>query len=147
MAFLVRRYIKFIKDDKARHESEIIVALETKMDEQRKGMQAQMRECYNDLVNVVKASEERSFAEDEHIHEEIDAIKGGLLSLEGRNFKEDCRRLLMPGHIITLAEYEAIQAEHIVYNNLGGNHEGDGLYSMVMTKYQNTLNTNNEEGI
>jgi hypothetical protein len=53
-----------------------------------------MGECYNNLLNVVKESEERSLAEDKIIHSEIDVIKSGMLSLEGRTFKEDCRKLL-----------------------------------------------------
>ena len=117
----------------------MIDALEKKMDEQRTGMKEQMGECYNNLLNVVKESEERSLAEDKIIHSEIDVIKSGMLSLEGRTFKEDCRKLLQDDHRITLAEFEAISAEHIVYNNLGGNHEGDGLFSMVVAKYQNNL--------
>ncbi len=122
----------------------MIDALEKKMDEQRTGMKEQMGECYNNLLNVVKESEERSFAEDKIIHAEIDVIKSGMLSLEGRTFKEDCRKLLQDNHRITLAEYEAIQAEHVVYNNLGGNHEGDGLFSMVVAKYQNNLKITEE---
>lgn len=109
------------------------------MDEQKRGMKEQMNECYNNLLDVVKASEAKSLAEDEHIHEEIDSIKNGVLAIEGRAFKEDCRKLLEPGHIITLAEYEALQAEHEVYNGLGGNHEGDGLFSMAEAKYRNGL--------
>ena len=98
-----------------------------------------MNECYNNLLDVVKASEAKSLAEDEHIHAEIDSIKNGVLSIEGRAFKEDCRKLLEPGHIITLAEYEALQAEHEIYNSLGGNHEGDGVFSMAEAKYRNGL--------
>ena len=67
-----------------------------------------MNECYNNLLEVVKKSEDRSYEEDKRIRVEIDSIKGGVLSIEGRAFKEDCRRLLEPGHIITLAEYEAL---------------------------------------
>ena len=98
-----------------------------------------MTECYNNLIDVVKASDEKSMIEDEKIHHEIDIIKDGMLSVEGRAFRAECRKLLEDGHIITLNEYEAILAEHITYNNLGGNHEGDGLFSMVQAKYQNQL--------
>ena len=116
------------------------------MDEQKRGMKEQMNECYNNLLDVVKTSEEKSYNEDKHIHEEIDSIKSGVLAIEGRAFKEDCRKLLEPGHVITLAEYEALQAEHSVYNGLGGNHEGDGLFSMAEAKYRNGLR-NAEEAL
>lgn len=98
-----------------------------------------MKECYDNLTNVVKKLEERSIDEDKRIHHEIDIIKDGMLSVEGRAFRNECRRLLEKGHVITLNEYEAILAEHVTYNNLGGNHEGDGLFSMVQVKYQNQL--------
>ncbi len=98
-----------------------------------------MKECYDNLTSVVKDLEERSIEEDKKIHHEIDIIKDGMLSVEGRAFRNECRRLLEEGHVITLNEYEAILAEHVTYNNLGGNHEGDGLFSMVQVKYQNQL--------
>ena len=102
-------------------------------------MTNQMKECYDNLTNVVKDLEEHSIEEDKRIHHEIDIIKDGMLSVEGRAFRNECRRLLEEGHVITLNEYEAILAEHVTYNNLGGNHEGDGLFSMVQVKYQNQL--------
>jgi hypothetical protein len=36
-------------------------------------------------------------------------------------------------------------ADHIVYNKLGGNHEGDALFSMVEAKYKNTIGISAEE--
>ena len=102
-------------------------------------MTSQMKECYDNLTSIVKNLEERSIDEDKRIHHEIDIIKDGMLSVEGRAFRNECRRLLEEGHVITLNEYEAILAEHVTYNNLGGNHEGDGLFSMVQVKYQNQL--------
>ena len=84
--------------------------------------------------------------EDKRIHEEIDELKddfkimkGGILSIQGRDFKADCRLLLQPEHIITLNEYESIIEEHDVYKSLGGNHEGDALFNMVEQKYSKQL--------
>ena len=126
-------------DDRNRRQEEMLKAIDNKFDQQKDGMKQQMSECYNNLIDVVKKSDEKSMAEDVKIHKEIDVIKNGMLSLEGRTFKEDCRRLLQDDHRITLNEFEAISNEHVVYNNLGGNHEGDGLFSMVVAKYQNSL--------
>ncbi len=109
------------------------------MDEQKVGMEAQMDTCYNKLLNIVKESDERQEKEDTKIHNEIDIIKEGMLSVQGRTFKSECRKLLQDDHMITLNEYEAIMAEHLTYNKLGGNHEGDGLFSLVEAKYQNQL--------
>ena len=115
-------------------------SIDNKFDEQRSGMREQMSECYSNLIEVVKESEERSNEEDRIIHKEIDIIKEGMLSVEGRAFRAECRKLLEEGRVITLNEYENILAEHVTYNKLGGNHEGDGLFSMVQAKYQNQLN-------
>ena len=112
-------------------------AIDKKFDQQNDGMKTQMKECYNNLIDVVRDSEERSMEEDRKIHKEIDIIKDGMLSVEGRAFRNECRKLLEEDHIITFNEYEAILSEHVTYNNLGGNHEGDGLFSMVQAKYQN----------
>lgn len=117
----------------------MLKAIDTKFDEQKTGMREQMAECYNNLIEVVKESDEKSREEDEKIHKEIDIIKDGMLSVEGRAFRNECRRLLEQDHVITFNEYEAILGEHVTYNNLGGNHEGDGLFSMVQAKYQNQL--------
>ena len=108
-------------------------------------MTTKMSECYANLISVVKESEEKSMEEDRIIHKEIDIIKEGMLSVEGRSFRTECRKLLEPDHIITLNEYETILSEHITYNKLGGNHEGDGLFSMVQAKYQKQMNINEDK--
>jgi hypothetical protein len=104
-------------------------------------MQKQMAECYSNLIEVVKESDEKSMEEDRVIHHEIDIIKDGMLSVEGRAFRNECKRLLEDDHIITLNEYLAVVNEHGVYNNLGGNHEGDLLFSAVKAKYEKSLKT------
>ena len=143
VAFSVKHHLKLAKTDKERHEQDIIHAIEAKMDAQKTEMKEQMENCHNNLVEVVKEYDEKSMRADEHMQREIDVMKDGLLSIDGRAFKADCRRLLEDQHIITLDEYEALVIEHKVYNNLGGNHEGDALFSMVEAKYKNSLH--NEE--
>ena len=109
--------------------------------DQNEGMQKQMSECYSNLIEVVKESDEKSMEEDRVIHHEIDIIKDGMLSVEGRAFRNECKRLLEDDHIITLNEYLTVVNEHGVYNNLGGNHEGDLLFSAVKAKYEKSLKT------
>lgn len=92
-------------------------------------------------MDIVKEQNEALRKSDELIHEEIDSLRGGMLSIQGRNFKNDCHKLLKADHIIDLKEYESLLADHIAYNKLGGNHEGDALFAMVEAKYKNTIGT------
>lgn len=103
------------------------------------------------LITIINERDQRFQEEDNRLHNEINELKddfkimkGGILSIQGRDFKADCRILLQRDHDITLNEYEAILEAHSVYKSLGGNHEGDALFSMVQAKYQNYLNAGNE---
>ena len=136
-AFLIRHHSKLLIADKQRHEADTLNAIDKKFNEQSENMTQKMGECYANLIEVVRESEEKSMEEDRKIHKEIDIITAGRLSVEGRAFRNECRKLLEEDHVITFNEYEAILSEHVTYNNLGGNHEGDGLFSMVQAKYQN----------
>lgn len=94
------------------------------------------------LLDDFYAREKALKEEDDKIYQSIDNLKGdmgilknGILSIQGRGFKHDCRKLLEEGHIITLNEYEAIGAEHNIYKTLGGNSHGDALFELVKVKY------------
>lgn len=64
----------------------------------------------------------------------LDIIKEGLLAIQGHEFRNKCRRLLAKDTIL-LDEYEQLESDHMVYNELGGNHKGDSLFDQVKTKY------------
>ena len=64
----------------------------------------------------------------------LDAIKGGLLAVQGHEFRSKCRRLLAQD-TIKPSEYEQLESDHDAYNGLGGNHKGDSLFDQVKTKY------------
>lgn len=138
-AFIVKHHIKLIIEDRKRHEKELIKAMGEKLDEQKRDMESQILQCHTKLLNTIQHYDEMSNKEDKLLHEEVDVIRDGMLSIQGKAFKDQCRFLLEPNHIITLNEYENILHEHTVYNRLGGNHEGDGLFSSVQAKYQNSL--------
>lgn len=104
---------------------------------------------HENIITVMDERDKRLQAEDERLHNEIDGlkddfkiIKGGILSIQGRDFKADCRVLLQPEHIISLNEFEAIIEAHEVYKSLGGNHEGDALFTLVEQKYGKQLESN-----
>lgn len=109
-------------------------------------MKDMMTSCQLDLINKILPHEVALKEEDKklnqditHLNENVDILKGGMLSLQGREFKQDCRELLKEDHVITLIEYETIVDEHKVYNSLGGNHRGDALFAAVQQKYNNSL--------
>ena len=113
--------------------------MEKGLKDSQESMKQQMDSCSLSLMKIIQDQTEVFKKTDEMIHEEIDGLRDGMLSMQGRNFKNDCHKLLQEDHAITAIEYEQALADHIVYNKLGGNHEGDSLFSMVETKYKNTL--------
>lgn len=98
-----------------------------------------MEELLNEQAAQSTKEDERIKGEMADFKKSFEVTKKGILSIQGRTFKEDCRKLLDPNHIISLNEFETITMDHNVYNSLGGNHEGDGLYDLVQTKYNNGL--------
>ena len=100
-----------------------------------------MEDCSANLLSIVKKDREDRIEADKRIEASIDKMQDGMLSIQGRNFKNDCHKLLKPDHVIYVKEYEQLLADHIVYNKLGGNHEGDALFAMVEAKYKNTIGT------
>ena len=90
------------------------------------------------IKDEIRAEFERSNKKETELAEEIKVLKAGLLSIQGRTFKNNCRRLLDPDHDISLEEYEEITKDHEAYNSLGGNHNGDQLYQLVRKKVEDS---------
>lgn len=72
------------------------------------------------------------------LEDNLNTLKDGILSLQRKEFKEECRRLLNQEEAITYEQYTMLQREHTVYNSLGGNHEGDQLFKLASMRYANT---------
>ena len=64
----------------------------------------------------------------------LEDLRAGLLSMQRPVFKEMCHNLLASDHKITVEEMERITKDHAAYKGLGGNHEGDTLYELVVEK-------------
>lgn len=94
---------------------------------------------YDDLKETIREVGKEALEGDQKLQEQINKITSGVLSIQGKNFKQDCRELLKEGREITLTEFEAIQEEHNVYQTLGGNHDGDTLFEMVVKKATRSL--------
>lgn len=94
------------------------------------------------IKKVIKSSEDG----DKKLQEQIDSInsemsnlKTGMLSMQGKEFRGNCRNLLEGDHSITLDEWEEIESDYHAYKALGGNHKGDELFKLVEKKVENTL--------
>ena len=92
------------------------------------------------LENKIQGVEDKSAAEDvilhnelDKIHSEVDTIESGILSIQGKQFREMCEDLLKQDYI-TIEEYEEFEEEYAVYKSLGGNHRGDSLHARVVAK-------------
>lgn len=88
------------------------------------------------IKKEISAEFERSNNRETELAGEIKTLKAGLLSIQGRAFKNNCKRLLDPDHEISLEEYEEITKDHDAYNSLGGNHNGDELFILVRKKVE-----------
>lgn len=99
----------------------------------------EQQEFYNGLKDAIRQGAEESRKGDEILQEQVDIIRSGILSIQRKNFKQECRELLREGRDITLDEFEALQEEHNIYHSLGGNHDGDTLFEMVKEKAANQL--------
>lgn len=103
-------------------------------------------QLHKDTLNLLNDERVKSKQDDDIIKdqvskldEKITTVQSGVLSIQGKQFKDDCRELLKADHIITLDEFEEIEADHEAYNGLGGNHNGDKLFQMVEAKFKNSL--------
>lgn len=100
----------------------------------------------DDISKEFKESTKKSEEDDKQLQEQIDVVKDemnclkrGLLSMQGKEFRAECARVLAEDHILTLDEYEQLEEDHAAYNGLGGNHKGDSLFELVKEKAKNTL--------
>lgn len=99
----------------------------------------EQEEFRDELKDVIREVGRESLLGDQKLQKQINVITNGVLSIQGKNFKQECRELLQDGREITLAEFESIQEEYDTYKSLGGNHDGDILFNMVLQKATHNL--------
>ena len=88
------------------------------LDAIRADMNAQDSNICNDLNNI---------------HKTVDVITNGILSIQGKQFRDMCEELLSQDYV-SIEEYEEFEDEYAVYKSLGGNHRGDSLHARVVVK-------------
>ena len=108
-----------------------------------KNKEATIINTVNERIDEVA---QQSSEEDIHIHEElnglhteIDLVETGILSIQGKQFIDQCKVLLENNHVITVDEYEFFETEYAVYKQLGGNHTGDTLHARVVDKFRTQM--------
>lgn len=105
-------------------------------------MKEMRTEIVEELENKIEEVRQVSNEADKRMQEEINQVKigitnlnAGVLSLQSKQFREECVYLLQKDHFITIDEYEQFEEDYAAYKNLGGNHNGDALHSRVVEKF------------
>lgn len=136
IALFAKHYVKLQKQ-----------AMEDKWKDKEKNMCGKIICTLEEEIQKVetKSVEEDSklHAELEHIHQEVEMMESGILSIQGKQFRDNCEKLLEHGHYITVDEYEEFEQEYEVYKGLGGNHRGDALHDRVVDKVQAQMRNEN----
>lgn len=114
--FIIKRTLKSYKQERANEKKDFL----------------------KEIQKEIQAEFVRSDKKETELQNEIKILKNGLLSIQGRTFKSNCKKLLEEDHEISLEEYEEITKDHDAYNSLGGNHNGDQLYQLVRQKVENS---------
>lgn len=152
--FIIKRYLRLEKEERQREQKEyfdnvlkkiqnenqqVLKSLEKEHDK----MNQNSEDKYDEINTKVEAGREESKSDDAVLEKEISALKknitaltAGVLSMQGKEFRNNCRKLLAEDHVITLDEWEELDKDHMAYNGMGGNHKGDHLFSLVKKKVE-----------
>lgn len=103
-------------------------------------------EIVNELTEKIDRVEQKSDENDRIIREEIEILSNnvenltaGVLSIQGKQFREECVKLLDTEHTITVDEYQQFEEDYIAYKGLGGNHTGDAFHTRVINKFNQQI--------
>lgn len=156
--FVIKRYLRLEKEERQREQREyfdkmlekiqsenktVLKSLEDEHDKMNQRSDDRYDEINTKVNEALEAGREESKADDAVLEEEIstveknlEALTAGILSMQGKEFRANCRKLLAEDHIITLDEWEELDKDHMAYNGLGGNHKGDHLFLLVKKKVE-----------
>ena len=134
VVFLVKHYVKLQRKDfenkweKCKNEAKTEVLQHFKGELQQE-------------VTRSTAADTKIEAEIEVLNNQIENVNTGVLSIQGKQFREMCLMLLDLDHIITVQEYEQFEEDYVAYKALGGNHRGDALHAAVVEKFKHQIHT------
>ncbi len=117
--------------------------------QQKKHDEELVNQMNEQIKSAVAREQERSIKEDNEVRAQLEIndaklenLTKGILSMQGKQFRADCRALLEQDHELTQDEFLEISKDHDAYNALGGNHTGDMLFEAVQKKFNATFGTN-----
>lgn len=156
--FVIKRYLRLEKEERQREQREyfdkmldkiqkenqqVLDHLEKEHDTMNQDSEDRYDEINTKVDKALEAGREESKADDAVLEKQISAVEknitaltAGILSMQGKEFRNNCRKLLAEDHVITLDEWEELDKDHMAYNGLGGNHKGDHLFSLVKKKVE-----------
>lgn len=156
--FVIKRYLRLEKKERQKEQKEyfdkmlekiqtenqhVLKSLEKEHDKMNQKTENKYNEINTKVDEALEAGREESKSDDAVLEKEISALEknitaltAGVLSMQGKEFRNNCRKLLAEDHVITLDEWEELDKDHMAYNGLGGNHKGDHLFSLVKKKVE-----------
>lgn len=156
--FVIKRYLRLEKKERQKEQKEyfdkmlekiqtenqhVLKSLEKEHDKMNQKSENKYNEINTKVDEALEAGREESKSDDAVLEKEISALEknitaltAGILSMQGKEFRNNCRKLLAEDHVITLDEWEELDKDHMAYNGLGGNHKGDHLFSLVKKKVE-----------
>lgn len=133
LSFACRRYWKLWREEQQHQKTE---EQEAFYDGILKKIDERFEETNNRITALDnKINEVRKDVQSSEAQQKI--LKEGLLSVQGNNFKRQCKALLEPTHKITETEWLQHQIDFEAYERLGGNDDGHDLHNAVAHKYYN----------
>lgn len=133
LSFACRRYWKLWraeqKHQKTEEQEAFYNGILEKIDERFEKMDERF-EKMEQQINEVRKDVQSSDAQQKILRE-------GLLSVQGNNFKRQCKALLESTHQISETEWLQHQIDFEAYERLGGNDDGHDLHNAVAHKYYN----------
>lgn len=139
IVFMARHYVKLQKKD-----------FETKWEKRKEDAKMEVSKyLHEDLEKEIERStkaDEVMKADIEILSEQIENVSTGVLSIQGKQFRDMCLMLLESDHTITVQEYEQFEEDYAAYKALGGNHRGDALHARVVDKFTHALEHIKKQG-
>lgn len=130
LSFACRRYWKLWRAEQQHQKTEEQEAFYD-------GILKKIDERFEETNNRITALDNKVEKNVQTSNAQQEILKEGLLSVQGNNFKRQCKALLEPTHKITETEWLQHQIDFEAYERLGGNDDGHDLHNAVAHKYYN----------